>query len=329
MTIIDVDTWSKAAAKEYLTAGTALNTSIEKIASEHGLNRDQVNRVVEAANTEVYVQMFNQSPDKYIQFDSADSEKIAEKLFGVEKTSQFPDDDYQDAPIARILQEEYPMEKVAEVETNTTNTDSLHEYYKLAALESRLGQSMDEVEMHYQNDVSVLASMIKQAVLGGASFGDIQKALFTVYDDPVVKININEMQEKLAAEFYPRKLNMTINEVGTVNMENSIVKQAGLLLKHAQEFKSLKSKHAEAHSELIGHLKTSEKLGLTGAAKLASAPQQAAAVAKTGLGLKGGAALALGSAAVGAYGADKVRKTREQQGIMRGQMRNTPIPGAA
>jgi hypothetical protein len=316
MTIIDVDTWSKAAAKEYLTAGTDLNKSIEKIASEHGLNKDQVSRVVEAANTEVYVQMFNQSPDKYIQFASADSEKIAEKLFGQEKTSQVSDSDYQEPPSGPNLLEvelSEPMVKVAEVENTTTNTEALHEYYKLAALETKLTQSMDEVEMHYQNDASILYSMIKQAVLGGKTFGDIEKALTSVYDDPVITINVKESQEKLANELFPRKLDMATTTMGTVNMENPLVKQAGLLLKHAQEFKNLKSKHAETQEQLVSHVK--EGVVKVAAVEKAAKPMGAAKRFLTTLGVG-----AVGGAAANQH----IRNKRMEQAYMRGQMQVSP-----
>lgn len=257
MTIIDVDNWSKLAAKEYLTTGKALNESIEKIASDHGLNRDQLSRVVEAANTEVYVQMFNQAQDKYIEFQSADAEKIAERMFGVEKVSQVSETDYLVPP--EEIYEEVEMLKAASAEEpiNKTNTEDLHEYYKIAALETRLGQSLDEVEIKYQHDSAILYSMIKQAVLGGTSFGDIERALTSVYDDPVVQVNLKEAQEKLAAEVFPRKLDVEAHSVGTVNLENPLVKQASILLKHAQDFKNLKSKHAEATEQLVEHLKTS------------------------------------------------------------------------
>ncbi len=259
MTIIDVDTWSKAAAKEYLTTGKPMNDSIEKLASEQGLNKDQISRVVEAANTEVYVQMFNQSPDKYVQYAPADSEKIAEKIFGTEKVSQVSDSDYQEPPTGTSLLEveiTEPITKVAEVEPeNTTNTVALHEYYKLAALDTRLAQSLDEVEVRYQQDTAILYTMIKQAVLSGTSFGDIEKALTSLYDEPVVKINVKDAQEKLAQEIFPRKLDMSSANVGTVNMENPLVKQAGLLLKHAQDFKTLKAKRAEVHEEAKAHIK--------------------------------------------------------------------------
>ena len=298
MTILDIDNWSKSAAKEYLTTGKVLDETIEKIASENGLNRDQLNRVVEATNTEVYVQMFNQAQDKYIQFQNADAEKIAEHLFGTEKTSQVSDEDYQEPPTSYPLNDveaEAVLVKTAEVEpTNTTNTEALHEYYKIAALETRLEQSIDEVEVQYQHDSAVLYSMIKQAVLGGTSFGDIKYALTSVYDDPVINVNLTEAQEKISEELFPQKLDVDVRSIGTVNLENSLVKQANLLLKHAQDFKNLKAKHAETLEQLKQHIKEGGIM--------------------TGVKLVGGGALA------GGIAVDQLSKKRLEQNVMKSKM---------
>jgi hypothetical protein len=293
-----------------------LNDSIEKIASAHGLNREQMNRVVEATNTEVYVQMFNQAQDKYIQFQSADSEKIAENLFGSEKVSHVSDNDYQVPPtpvlssVEDMEAEEAALTKVAEVKPdNTTNTEALHEYYKIAALETRLEQSIDEVEMKYQHDASILYSMVKQAVLSGTSFGDIERALTSVYDDQVIKINVQEIHTKLAEEMYPRKFDVVAHSVGTVNLENPLVKQASLLLKHAQDFKNLKSKHAETMEHLKHHIKES---GILSPLK-AMVHNPGAAAAGAGIGIVGGG-----------VAVDRLAKKRSEQNTVKGSMQSLP-----
>lgn len=264
MNILDVDNWSKDAVKQYLTSKVPLNDSIEKIASEQGLNKDQISRLVEAANTDTYVQLFNQADDKYITYETADAEKIAERIFGTEKTAEVALDDYQEPPVRNELEVSIdtplPMEKSAEYQPTTTTNEELHEYYKVAALESRMAEKMDEIEVAFQKDSSILSSLIKQAVLGGTSYGDIEKAVTTVYDSPVVRVSLQETQTKLAQELYPKQLNTAITDFGTVNLENPIVKQAGLLLKHAEEYKKLKSKHAETKDKVQGHLKKSSML---------------------------------------------------------------------
>jgi len=310
MTIIDVDNWSKQAAMEFLTNKVPLNDSIIKIASSNGLNRDQVNRVVEAANTEVYVNLFNKASDKYIEYETADSEKIASVLYGETKTADVHELDYENIPEQPKLEDNTnEFEKTAE-HLPTTNTEDIHDYYKLASLETRIKQSMDEVEVEYNKDASILFSLVKQAVLGGTSFGDIESALTAMYNEPVVRINIDEVHEKIAQEIYPAKLNEVKTTTGTVNPENNIVKQAGRLVKHAQEYSKLKKKHEEAKENLKTHLKTSGVFS---------------AVGKAIKGSVGGSVILTGTGAIGGgVAVDQITKKRAKQEAMSQQMHTLP-----
>lgn len=314
MTIIDLDNWSKQAANEYLTHKTPLNDSILKLASDHGLNRDQVNRVTEAANTEVYINLFNNATDKYIEYETADSEKIAERLFGVEKRAASDDSDYDELPLSDPVSDagDASLTKLAtsDVDLPTTNTEALHEYYKLAALETRLKGALDEVDVAYQTDASILFSLIKQAVLGGTSFGDIQAAITSLHADPVIEINLQEVREKIASEIYPEKLNDTRTSYGTVNADNALVKQASRLVKHAQEYTKLKSKHAQALDELRDTIKTGGVFGAMGRSMKGS--------------VAGGAALVAAGAVGGGIAVDQISKKRTQQKAMAQQMKTLP-----
>ena len=97
-TTAELDNYINEAANSYLKQNVPLNDTITKLASSNGLNRDQVARVVEGANTEVYIQLMNQSDDKYVQFENASAEKVAEVLFGTEKVAEIATDDYANAP---------------------------------------------------------------------------------------------------------------------------------------------------------------------------------------------------------------------------------------
>jgi hypothetical protein len=316
MNILDIDSWSANAVKSYLANGTPLNDSITKIATQHGLNRDQISRVVEAANTDTYVQLFNKTADKYIQFIPADMEKIAGNIFG-EQQKEAAVIDYDEPPVRNDLEIELstPFIKTAEVaEENKTNTEALHEYYKLAAIEESLKDKMEELETTYQFEAASLASMIKQAVLQGTSFGDVEKALTSVYDNAVVKINLNEIQTKLAEELFPKKLNTVVTQAGTVNIENPVVKQAGMLVKCAEEYKDVKIKHDEAHKEIVENIKTGGLLGT-----LLGKPQRTAAT-----GLLRGALIAGGTAAVALPAGAAMQRKKEQIDMTRQMMSQVP-----
>jgi hypothetical protein len=180
------------------------------------------------------------------------------------------------------------MEKVANDETIVpipiSESEMIKEAYSLSSLQGHLKDSMYEVDVRFQKDSDIFYDLVKQAYLGGTSFGDIQRAIRTVYDSPVVSTVLHEAQEKLAAELYPTKLAMEEKTLGSVNSENSIIKQAALLVKDTSDFLTLHKKIAEVEEEMQKLSKTFEL--------------SRAYFGKTASGIKKGLAL-LGAGAVG------------------------------
>jgi hypothetical protein len=247
-TTAELDSYVSQAAHDYLKGGIALNTSIEKIASQHGLNRDQISRVVEGANTEVYVQLFNQTTDKYVSFDNADAEKIASVIFSTEKTAEILGDDYEVAPAQEILQEK--VATLEEVPLEKTPTELENELHKLAGVDDRLYDSLYEVDVRFQEREREMYSLVKQAVLSGTPFGDISKAVSVAYDSPIVVSVMSDVQEKLAEEIYPSKLALEATSHGSVNREHPILKIAGALISDANEFVVLQNKRVDVEIEV-------------------------------------------------------------------------------
>jgi len=82
MTELDFEMWGRQAATEYLMKDIPLNDSITKIAERESLNYEQMRRIVEEANNQVYLRKFS-SPavkDKYIEFPVADAREISATL---------------------------------------------------------------------------------------------------------------------------------------------------------------------------------------------------------------------------------------------------------
>lgn len=81
MADIDIDRvihLSKGVATDYLVHGVDMNQSIAKVASESGLNGDQIQRVVETSNHIVYQYLYKKATDdKNVVFPLADAEKVA------------------------------------------------------------------------------------------------------------------------------------------------------------------------------------------------------------------------------------------------------------
>lgn len=71
---------AKVASNKYLSDKAPLNTSIQKLAEENGLNPHQVARVAEMANHETHAALWNSEADKTkVAFDVADPKKITTK----------------------------------------------------------------------------------------------------------------------------------------------------------------------------------------------------------------------------------------------------------
>ena len=249
-TTSELDNYINQAATDYLKAGTPLNDTIIKIASDQGLNRDQIARVVEGANTEVYVQLMNKTADKYIQFDNASTDKVSEKVFSIEKVAGIVTDDYEEPPTPEPI-DEGSMEKLAEVqETSPSEAEMIKHAYALSSLSEHLEDSLYEVDGRFQKNSDIFYGLVKQAYLGGTSFGDIRRAIETAYDSPVVATVLNEVQEKLATELYPTKLITEEHTSGSVNANNPIIKQASALAKDTTDFLTLREKIAEVSQKV-------------------------------------------------------------------------------
>ena len=79
ITSYEIELLAKTAASAYLRDKVPLDESITKMAEDRHLNYEQTQRVAEEANTQVYLNLFNQaSPEnRYIEFPIANIKKIA------------------------------------------------------------------------------------------------------------------------------------------------------------------------------------------------------------------------------------------------------------
>lgn len=82
ITSYDIEQFAHEAANSYLRDTKPLNDSILKIAQTHNLNYEQTSRIVEEANTQVYLNLFHKaaSDSRYIEFPTANMKTIGEQL---------------------------------------------------------------------------------------------------------------------------------------------------------------------------------------------------------------------------------------------------------
>ena len=91
----DLDELGKQLSQDFVSDNNSLNDGLKKVATEKGLNREQLQRVAEAANTETYLQLMKTAQENYVDFPLADYREVYE---GISKTASdtnpFALDDY-------------------------------------------------------------------------------------------------------------------------------------------------------------------------------------------------------------------------------------------
>lgn len=181
--------WAKTAAKRFLEDDVPLNDSIRKIAAEHELNSNEVDRVVEMANLETYSQRLKQSSpnDKSFEFPVADRAKIVPG--GAEKTAmpQIFVTDFDrplDTDLSRTagmdLFEAFGVSGIEKVAQDSARGEALVQKLERLAeltqdkLAMNLEQSMETAEKFFD--------MIKQEILKGKTFDEVQSAVMAKAD---------------------------------------------------------------------------------------------------------------------------------------------------
>ena len=72
ISIEELDQIGKQLSEDFISDNASLNEGLKKDASEKGLNKEQLQRVAEMANTETYLNLLKTAKDNYVQFDLAD-----------------------------------------------------------------------------------------------------------------------------------------------------------------------------------------------------------------------------------------------------------------
>ena len=78
--IIDLDNFGKRIASDFISDNVNMTSALHKVASTHGLNKQQINRVAETANVESYLSLMKTANDKYLSFPVADATLVNTSL---------------------------------------------------------------------------------------------------------------------------------------------------------------------------------------------------------------------------------------------------------
>jgi hypothetical protein len=173
----ELESLAKSVSRQYLENQIPLNDSVEKIARENDLNYNQTSRIIEEANTNVYIQLFNTaSPgSKYIEFKTANLKEIWPKIKPAEdsiKTSDYalPPDSKMSHTTSKQIQE---FNKFAEFEeesfegpTSKSHAEVLKKLHD-RALQERIKSAQFELEIVIDRVVNTLTKEARQSILGG------------------------------------------------------------------------------------------------------------------------------------------------------------------
>jgi len=210
-------------SSNFLNSKANMTKGLEKMASTHGMNREEVRRVAEMANTKTYLEMRKTS--EYVEFDLADPAKVELEKAETPVISNRPGthSDYFTSPISKAAE----FEKVASTEISPEE-----DYIKIAgdmdeqlpAFEAslwNLQDSMSKQAMEYDHRVGALSGKVRQLILEGADKNHI-KSLFSAVDD--TDTVWNGVEENLGEEFPMLKSASTVN--GVVDSGHPIYKEA-------------------------------------------------------------------------------------------------------
>lgn len=137
----------KQLATSYLQDDRNLTEHLQKVASDRGLTKPQVDRVAEVANVETYLNLMKTADDSYIEFDIADptSIKVAKDI----KKSATIVDDYEKAPEYEFSLESYFGSNLEEPKREDTAAMRKHAQQlkgKIEFLNNRLAEAASSYE---------------------------------------------------------------------------------------------------------------------------------------------------------------------------------------
>jgi hypothetical protein len=246
---MNLDYLAKEASVNFISNNIPLNDSIAKLAEDNALNRDQINRVVESANTSTYLSLFKKSDDKYIEFPVADSEKVAELLDkapeDISELSDYdipPDTELQDMEIFPVL-EDAGVEKVSSV----SDKELLNEIHKIQYADKLITEKLGECKYSFEKEAASLYDMVKQAVLSGESFGHIKLAMNRHLPGNITNKITEDFEYRLKHDDRLFNLNTEVNEKLAslpINEDSELLKQLTKVHEITDEYETWLDKKA-------------------------------------------------------------------------------------
>lgn len=242
MEIRELEKLGKNISEEYVKNHTDLTENLQKVASQNGLNKQQLARVAETANVETYLSLIKTASDKYVKFPLADAKKAYTEIT---KTANYnpltADEDYspETADVKSIFTSYSKLEKTAKLseESKTKLAECAKvkpadakskvrkEATKIAAELDFLNDHLLETKLELEQTYEKLRSNVKQAALSGVSFGDIDTVLVKAAYYTGAAIS-NKLKTELAPTMPHVDLEKNAETSKAVNTKSTIYKLA-------------------------------------------------------------------------------------------------------
>lgn len=201
----ELEGMGKEASALYLTDKVPLNETIIKMAEERDLNPHQVARICEAANTDVYSQLWGMTKNGQFTFEMADQEKIAERLStNTTEMDLLMEDGILPQKLASFLPREESIDVGTDNVTKTEKTaevtiDIPEETYKLSeafklldnlnSLEKQASDRLMTLHLHRDAEIGEITSMLKEAAMRGENVCLAYVAATNSFPEKTAEIN--------------------------------------------------------------------------------------------------------------------------------------------
>jgi|GEM_PF-7007355 len=205
-------------SKDYIQKRISLNVGLKKVASERGLNKQELRRVAESANVATYLALIKTAEDKYLKFDLADASLAHEEIVK-EGKEDIPMQDYSlenaELDVTDIFElykkAEVPLYSEKEIQNiiehrnsiKTQNGDFTKKSEYLQGVVEYLNDNFISTQGLFTSNVETLETLIKQAVLEGTTYSDISNIIKTA----------SECTGEAMIELFKTRLSNRINHI--------------------------------------------------------------------------------------------------------------------
>ena len=231
----ELELLGKKASSDFIRDNDELDSSIKKVAEQHGLNREQVNRVAESANVETYLSLnANAKDDKYIEFTPANSSSIYNNITTFDTTPKIASIpiDYMD----EVVSTDFSMHKVAEETDEDISGLQTKVLQKISGVAVQHKNAMYDLNSSFDVENSKLYRIIKQATLQGTPFGMIKKAIEISNPTKFASVLVNAYEDRLKKEAPTLDFSKVAEVPGVLNKDHDIIKSLNKLAQLKEDF---------------------------------------------------------------------------------------------